>query len=162
MTAQFVEALYFRDECLPMSTLPLEHYFLFYQDRPDLHGNTALERGYVGTWAIEDNRLRLLVLQGEYRSDRQKQLCLSDIFPGQERVFAFWYSGVLRCPRGKRLQYIHMGFQSVYEQDLYLIIEKGVLIAEHLVSNPHPPPVEVNQFAIPAFLRNREGYDWDD
>lgn len=162
MTAQFTEALNFRNEWLHMCTLPLETYFLYYcERRPDWGGSTALERGYVGHWAIQDRRLLLLGLRNETRFGREA-IHLQDIFPGQEKVFAEWYSGVLRCPHGERLKYVHMGFQSVHEKDLYLIIENGVLIAEHLVNNLPPPPREANQFAIPAFLRNWEGYDLED
>ena len=52
------------------------------------------------------------------------------MFPGYpERVFAHWYSGRIRVPRGKLLKYVHAGYASIYERDLLLDFERGVLVA---------------------------------
>ena len=87
---------------------------------------TALWRGYVGTWEIIDGRLYLIELHGELEGGGAASLATG--FPGfPDRVFAHWYSGTLRIPQGKMLKYLHMGYGSTYERDLFLEIEKGVV-----------------------------------
>ena len=50
-------------------------------------------------------------------------------------IFADWYTGVLRIPKGGILNYIHAGFDSVYEQELYIIIENGIVIRSKTIDN---------------------------
>lgn len=60
-------------------------------------------------------------------------------------IFADWFSGVLRIPKGEVLRYAHMGFATIYEQELLVKIEQGVVVATELVDNrgkdipPSPP-----------------------
>lgn len=42
-------------------------------------------------------------------------------------VFASWFTGVLRMPQGKTLEYVHGGFGSLQERDLIVSIESGVV-----------------------------------
>lgn len=46
------------------------------------------------------------------------------------QVFAFWFTGELIAPKGKLVQYIHMGYMSRYEKELRLTIENGILVDE--------------------------------
>ena len=46
-----------------------------------------------------------------------------------------WFTGVIRIPQGKLLHYVHMGFASVYEQELHLKIEAGIVTASKLLNN---------------------------
>ncbi len=60
------------------------------------------------------------------RALNPRQVPLTFLFPeAGDRVAATWFSGELRVPRGERLQYEHMGFGSVYEEDLILSIDRG-------------------------------------
>jgi hypothetical protein len=53
---------------------------------------------------------------------------VATIFPDfPERAFAHWYSGTLRIPQGKQLKYVHMGYGSTFERDLFLEVERGVV-----------------------------------
>lgn len=156
MTAQFPEELVFQHETLSLCSEPLAAYLESGGGKlPELHCNTALDRGYIGKWAIVDDRLFLVDLRGEYADDRSHYLTLADVFPeAQGPVFAAWYSGTLRCPRGKRLKYVHFGWRSLHEQDLFLEIEQGMLKTERLVTNPPPPPEsDTDRFNVPDFLR---------
>lgn len=61
---------------------------------------------------------------------------LGTIFPGfPERVFAHWYSGTLRIPKGKMLEYEHMGYASTYERDLFITLEKGIVKGTRIKQN---------------------------
>jgi hypothetical protein len=77
-----------------------------------------------------------LVLQGE--KNRWAPYELKDLFPTQildGRVFASWYSGELRVPEGKLLQYVHMGYGSVYERERFIQVKAGVVVSERVVDN---------------------------
>jgi hypothetical protein len=56
------------------------------------------------------------------------------LFPGAgDCIRATWFSGELRVPRGRQLLYVHMGFGSVYEQDLIFTVERGRITKKEIV-----------------------------
>jgi len=85
--------------------------------------STACWRQYVGGWEIKDERLFLTNITGRYE------------LSGEEPLFADWFSGSLRVPRGKQLDYVHMGFASVYEEDLIIHVENGVVTNTEVIDN---------------------------
>jgi hypothetical protein len=77
---------------------------------------------------------------------------MEKLFPGYlNGVFAHWYTGELRCPRGALLKYVHGGFHSVYEEDLFLRVQRGVLIDERIVRNGTAPPNAESGYLIKAW-----------
>ena len=42
---------------------------------------------------------------------------------------------MLRIPRGELLKYVHMGFGAVYEEEVHVKIEKGMVTAARVVDN---------------------------
>lgn len=129
MTAQIGDLLFYQGKRLTMCDAPLGNYFLLGGAYPEFErSSTALIRGYVATWDLLDDRLYLVAIQG-WLSDGE-DASLESVFPGYpERVFAHWYSGRIRVPRGKLLKYVHAGYASIYERDLLLDFERGVLVA---------------------------------
>jgi hypothetical protein len=127
MTAQIGEYLRYQGEGVSMCTEPLGDYFAMGGRKPEFQANcTALWRGYVGGWEIVAGRLYLVKLTGTLMDG--SEACLETVFPGfPERVFAHWYTGTLRIPRGQRLHYRHQGYASVYERDEMLEFEQGVI-----------------------------------
>ncbi len=85
--------------------------------------STACWRGYQGTWEIRDGRFYLVGLRGRFR------------LLGEEPLLADWFSGTIRIPRGELLVYVHMGFGSVYEQELHVRIIKGEVVASRIIDN---------------------------
>jgi hypothetical protein len=78
--------------------------------------------------------LYLIGLNG--RLEGGGRVSLETIFPGfHDRVFAHWYSGTIRLPQGRQLQYVHMGYGSTYEQDLFFTIERGVVTQQTIRQN---------------------------
>ena len=130
MTAQIPESLRYQGQDLALCELPLEGYFEMGGSRPDfLCLSTGLRRGYVGEWEIVDGRLYLVGLRGLLADDREASLAtLFPAYPG--RVFAHWYTGTLRVPQGKLLDYVHAGFASVYERDRLLDVDRGVVTGQ--------------------------------
>lgn len=161
MSAQFREALHFGDKKLGMCSEPLEAYFAANGVRPDIRFNiTALDRGYVGEWKIDDGKLYLTGIWGELNGAPGPgdlgdipALTIEHIFPGSGGcVFAEWFTGTLRCEDGKRLRYLHFGYNSLYERDIFLEIERGVLVSERVRENEPPVIDEYCKLDIPAFL----------
>lgn len=152
MTAQIPETLVLDGQKLAMCSEPLGDYFAFSGIRPDLAKNcTALWRGYVGTWEILEERLYLVGISGEYEDG--SPVTLDSIFSGYpDRVFAHWFTGTLRCPRGGQLEYVHMGYGSVCEEDLLLHIERGVLKGQDVRVNGAAAPGAPQGYGVGAFV----------
>lgn len=138
MTAQASEVLIYKGEKHSLCSTPLGPYLQSSSSQIDFYAtSTALWRGYIGTWAIESGRLYLVKLKGFIQKEQNiEEVGLSYLFTDYpDGVFAHWYSGELRCPMGELLNYVHMGYGSTYELDLFLEIEKGVVMNERLVTN---------------------------
>ena len=65
-------------------------------------------------------------------------------------MFAHWFTGELRCTRGKLLKYVHGGYASSYEQDLFIEVVRGVVVAERLVVNGVAEPDATEGYTIAA------------
>ncbi|WP_026370248.1 hypothetical protein [Kallotenue papyrolyticum] len=89
--------------------------------------STACWRGYRGTWEIRDGQLWLIDLRGRLR------------LQGETPLLADWFSGTLRVPRGALLHYVHMGFGSIFEEELHLRIEQGRVIDSRVIDNRGTP-----------------------
>lgn len=129
MTAQLGDILIYQGQRLSICAAPLGDYFRLGGASPGFEmSSTALIRGYVATWELTDHRLYLVGLQGWLQDGSDARL--ESVFPGYpERVFAHWYTGCVRIPQGKLLKYVHSGYASVYERDLLLDFECGLLVA---------------------------------
>jgi len=99
-------------------------------------------KGYSLDWHFQ-NKLEKKLGKKEYQKNKEIILKAS-IRPRQKadltklfgehckdgKVFAFWFSGDLTIPKGKLVEYVHMGYGSMYEKTLVLNIENGILIDE--------------------------------
>ncbi len=128
MTAQIGEKLHYKGHVVSMCSQPLGDYFELAGIEPGLEVScTALWRGYVGTWEILDKRLYLIGLSGTLLDGAEANV--ATFFPDfRDRVFAHWYSGELRVPQGKLLNYVHQGYNSTYESDLIIAVDKGIIV----------------------------------
>lgn len=127
MTAQQSERICIDGKEYSLCSYPLAQYLATLPHPPEfMPPYTSLWRGYIGTWEIKDGRLYLTAISGELESG--EVVTLETLFPGfPERVLAHWYSGRLRVPQGRMLKYVHQGFASQYEQDLWIDVEQGVV-----------------------------------
>jgi hypothetical protein len=134
MTAQLHERLIFENEETGMAfcpPLPLNHpriVAVALDAAPRWIFSTACWRHYLGTWKIENDKFYLVALDGRYRLE------------GEEPLLADWFTGVLRVPQGEVLQYIHMGFASVYERELHINVERGVIVSTQVIDNRDRQP----------------------
>lgn len=134
MTAQLAENLHYEGKEHAMCNNPLHLYFrLACIENNFVSLSSALRRGYVGTWEILDGRLYLIGLDGWLNGMAANVATFFPNYP--DRVFAHWYSGELRLPRGKMLEYEHAGYLSVYEEDVLLTLDKGVVTHTEVRNN---------------------------
>ena len=130
MTAQAHETLIFEGRKTSMAfcpPLPQRHPRIIELTSEEIEdgitSSTACWRGYIGTWEIKDGQFYLVNLIGRYK------------LIGKEPIPADWFSGVIRIPKGKVLHYVHMGFGSVYEQEIHVKIEKGKVVKSRVIDN---------------------------
>lgn len=138
MTVQVPETLRYKGEALSFYDYPLQPYLESGQCAVKFQApSTALHRGYVGTWSIEHARLYLTKLEGHVGEFANTvEVGLEVLFPDSpDGVFARWFSGQICCPMGELLNYGRGGFTSVYESDLFIQIEQGVVVSERVVMN---------------------------
>ena len=153
MTAQIPERLLYQGADLALCTEPLKH-FTGMPTEPWVYimPNSALSRCYLGTWAIELDRLYLKKLQRwKHIGDQLVEFGIEDLLPGfPDGVFAHWFHGELRCPRGALLKYFRGGFSSIYEEDVFLRVQGGVVHEERVVRNGTAEPGQTPGYQIRA------------
>lgn len=131
MTAQIAERICLEGEDLYMTFCPpLPEHHPRVVEREDLSAerstvvhSTACWRRYQGSWEVLGGRFFLTGVEGCWQ-------LLED-----DPLFADWFSGVLRVPRGEMLQYVHMGFGSVYEEEIHVTVERGQVVSIETLDN---------------------------
>lgn len=134
MTAQCREYLVYNNKEYSLATEPLYSY-LVDKKISFTSPSTACWRGYVGYWLIENGKLYLTDLEA-YIGDYQK-VGIDYLFPDEKKVLAEWFSGKIRIPHGEMMKYIHQGYASLYEKELFLEIEKGFVVEQYEIDNTH-------------------------
>lgn len=140
MTAQIPDKLRYDGKLHSLFAEPLESW----PGKAGVHlvaGNTANWRGYIALWEIADGKLYFKDVSGKVCAKTEeaelpvskcgrrhggacepREALLEDIFPGANgQVLATWFSGTLKVPLGKMLNYVHMGYASEFEG--YLLID---------------------------------------
>ena len=152
-TAQAPDVIHYEGKKYNLFTNPLESYFKE-SERPKFQigpgsMSTANWRGYVATWKVEDDTLYLVGLDSwickDLRPENCKRADLKELFGEKYRdgkVKADWFTGDLRMPDGERLQYVHMGYASIYERDIVLSVAAGKITGQQVIDNTKRKPKE--------------------
>ena len=133
MTIQAGDILSYNGEKTTIATEPLKPYLKTRSDVSFIYKSTALVRGYIGTWKIRNTKLYLISLLGFVNNN--EKVDLNYLFPNKIEVFAGWYSGDIRIPKGELLKKINLGYASVFEKDRILSFKEGILISETVKDN---------------------------
>jgi len=133
MTAQTGEVLLYKGKKRCMASEPLNDYLENCANIEFVSPNTACWRGYSGEWKIAYKKLYFTHLDAYIEG--YEVVDLNYLFPGQKNVFAHWFTGEIRIPQGEMIQYIHIGYDSIYESELVLTFKEGVLIDEKVIDN---------------------------
>jgi len=128
MTAQIGDRIYIENKEYTLACEPLSR-FLYDNKIKKLFrtASTACFRGYWATWKLEDSKIYLLDVEAPRPLSRKKQNeskepipAMQKLFPGQTNVFAYWVNDF---------------YESIYETDIFLKFENGILIDEEIISN---------------------------
>ncbi|GEM50247.1 hypothetical protein HX001_15020 [Empedobacter brevis] len=134
MTAQIGEILLIDHQQYIIAEQPLHNYFKKLDHPPYFTPpSPTCWRGYYGKWELRDDELFLINFKGYL--DDLNEVDLAYLFPGQEDVFAKWYSGIVKIPQGKLINFNQLTHTSIYEEDLMLCFENGKLIDYIVHSN---------------------------
>ncbi|MCC6471779.1 MAG: hypothetical protein IT563_25930 [Alphaproteobacteria bacterium] len=89
----------------------------------------------MALWTIAGDRLYLSDLSGWIPTEPRepgsgerspRHVTLADLFPDAKGpVHAAWYSGTLRIPQGRLVDYVHQGYASQYERFLLIDVIDG-------------------------------------
>ena len=142
-TAQAPDFLFVDGGVYPLYSNPLEERYDKGQ-RPDFQAypdgdSTGNWRGYIAYWQLRDDRLYLIGIDTYLGG---KKVFLPQLFPDgviDGRVAADWFSGELRLPDGKELQYVHMGYGSTYERDIIYTVRAGKVVGRRVIDNTKKP-----------------------
>ena len=135
MTAQAMEKIFINGKEHSMASEPLASYLSNLKVKPKLFPpSSACWRGYVGTWEIKKDKLYLIAFEG-FTINIYKPFGIDILFPDKKIVFAEWFTGEVRIPQGDILDYVHGGYLSSFEKDMFLEIKNGQLIGQRTVDN---------------------------
>ena len=151
-TAQEPDVLFYKGKKHGILTNPLEDLFKSNPqikerlddarfNRVEYVGSSANWRGYVAMWKINKRKLYLTGLELV-----DEHSVFKEVFPGQNKVFAEWYTGLIILPEGEMTNYVHMGYGSAFERYLVIRIKKGVVLKEKSFSGPEYQKFKKRQF----------------
>jgi len=99
--------------------------------------STACWRGYVAEWKITGDELYLTRIDG-HLADKTRAT-IDTLFPDSKgKVVAKWFTGELYFPMGRMLEYVHMGYESVFEGELIISVENGKVVGRKMIENDPP------------------------
>jgi hypothetical protein len=136
MTAQIKDILNYKSKRYLIASEPLFFYLKKLKSIDFFSFSTACLRGYLAVWEIRDKKLFLINLDANIQKDDEKyKVGVDYLFPSKNEVFADWFNGDIRIPTGKQLKYIHLGYKSIFEKDIYLNFKDGILLSERIHEN---------------------------
>jgi hypothetical protein len=134
MTSQVADKIIIKGVSYYLFTNPLDEYWTKKNPKPEVRATTtSCWRGYIATWEISDGSLYLIdILFYTPHGDAG----LDYLFPENTmRVKAIWFTGILRIPIGDCLRYVHGGYESVYDSDLFIKVKKGIVKSQKYKAN---------------------------
>lgn len=140
-TNQVPDYLILDSDTIAIFSNPLESYFNQVGERNIIGlqgcGSTACWRGYKAIWELKNDSLFLNAITSCHSDQFCSKVVDADLKAmfGSAPVFAQWFSGKILIPKGKLVQYIHMGYASIYEKELSLHIKAGRKKKQSIKSN---------------------------
>ena len=138
MTVQISEVMIYNGEEYQLVGVPLEPYLLKHNIIFEAR-NSGCWRGYIGHWLIEDSCLYLTNLSANIANNNSgwgsEKVGIDYLFPGQNKVFAEWFSGKLRLPYGRRIPHAIFVIDYFYEKELVFEFVNGKCVSSHEIDN---------------------------
>lgn len=135
MTAQVGDILIYKAANYWIQDFPLENLFEQIPFKlPDERLVSSCWRGYKATWMVNNNQL-ILIAANPINNDDQT-FFTEVIFKGKDYRFADWFTGQIKISRGEELEpFYDGGYESLYEEDEFLIFKNGYLVESRVVDN---------------------------
>lgn len=176
MTAQIHDPLTFEGRRYWLDGEPLQSWLARKRNRDlrFMRRNTACARGYRSSWEVRAGKLFLTAFDARlcngrfagiptlFRAYSPQFIASSGLrrhSSGCGEVFAFWYTGVVRCHWGPCLEYVHTGYMSRHAGELHLHFEDGCLVGQRIVHYEPAPPARrppLAELFTPAELQELE------
>lgn len=147
-TAQTPDILLYDNKVYELHANPLESFYPDKTSRPHFQIrpgsiSSGTWRGYTAIWEIAGETLFLKgidswVCEAKLSDEKCHKADLKELFGVRfqgGRVEANWFNGEVRIPDGKMLQYVHMGYGSIYERDILLTFKAGRITGKRVVDN---------------------------
>jgi hypothetical protein len=136
MAAQLPDRVLLNGEYLNLYSNPLEQYWIsLNKKKPAFQVFPNCKRGYLADWEIRSEQLFLTGIEGTYKVNfiffkKLFRYTLKTLFRRSKNklVKAKWFSGKLRIPLGKMTLYQHAGYDSRFEKELIVTVDKGNVI----------------------------------
>jgi hypothetical protein len=137
MAAQLPDIITLESKKMELYSNPLEPFWETSGKRkPNFKLTENCKRGYVAGWAIKDHQLVLTQIIGKHYArtfffgEKLVEISMKKLFPKSRNnhVHAIWYSGKLRIPAGAMTQYEHNNYNSRFEKEIIITVNKGDVI----------------------------------
>lgn len=154
-TAQTPDYLIIDKDTLQIQSNPLEKYFEINPLPSNLihmvsSGNW---RGYIAYFKFLDGKL---VVENIYKEDYKENSkgetdyfltsIYKDVFGTKSNFECDFYSGLLICPSGNMVQYVHMGYSSLYENYNLIEIKNGINIKSKKITGKEFQKFKIDYF----------------
>jgi hypothetical protein len=90
--------------------------------------STACWRGYIAEWKIVNNKINLNNIYACH--DQKVKVDLKKLFQkefNENLLFADWINGELIVPKGEVIEWVNLGYKSIFEKELVLEFNNGEL-----------------------------------
>jgi len=137
MAAQIPDILILDGAKMDLYSNPLESYWeVTSKKRPAFQATESCKRGYVATWELHNHLLILRGIEGSVQVSNfifWKKIipyAWKMLFPKVESngVVASWFTGKIRIPQGNKLFYVHHAYDTRFEREIIITIDKGEAI----------------------------------
>lgn len=98
--------------------------------------SSACWKGYIAEWIIINDKVYLNNIYSCH--DNKVKIDLKKIFGKELKdnlLFANWITNKLNVPKGKCIEYVNLGYNSIYETETILDFNKGVLVDSKTYNN---------------------------
>ena len=138
MAAQRPDIIIVNGRKFDLYSNPLEDFWAKYNTkRPDFCQESYCKRGYVATWEIHNGQLYIANIEGYFNKHtlfgkKTVRYTMFTLFPESRKkpVCADWFSGKLRIPQGSMTQYAPTGYDSRFEREIIISVDRGNVTKE--------------------------------
>ncbi len=155
MSVQLNEKIVYNRNICELASNPFEQYLNKFNPTINFFiRQTNCSRGYIGEWIIINNKLYCSQIKGTI--ENEKQIDINYFFKTEQEKFANWFSGDLKIVKGNVIIY-NYGFDSIYEDEIILTINKGIVTDTKIINNRNKTKEELKmKEMIDLIIRNND------